>query len=142
MAELRCETCGGIEVEDACVCRLASWATAVEEDNARLRDEVQQWTSRRGAVLTTLSEDDLSVLSDDELDALTELITAEQASRRTRRQPLLWVDDIRAGIEAQRQDTYTCPTHGARRKSLAEVRQAERDEVCLYVCTLCGQVAD
>jgi hypothetical protein len=39
-------------------------------------------------------------------------------------------------------DTYHCPTHGPRRYSRGEVRQAERDETCLYVCTLCDQVAD
>jgi hypothetical protein len=39
-------------------------------------------------------------------------------------------------------DTYHCPTHGARRDSRGEVRQAERDETCVYVCTVCGQVAD
>jgi hypothetical protein len=44
--------------------------------------------------------------------------------------------------EAEAFDTYHCPTHGARRYSGGEVRQAERDETCLYVCTLCGQVAD
>jgi hypothetical protein len=44
--------------------------------------------------------------------------------------------------ETEAFDTYHCPTHGARRYSRGEVRQAERDETCLYVCTLCGQVAD
>jgi len=44
--------------------------------------------------------------------------------------------------EAEAFDTYHCPTHGPRRYSRGEVRQAERDETCLYVCTLCGQVAD
>jgi hypothetical protein len=39
-------------------------------------------------------------------------------------------------------DTYHCPTHGARRRSRGEVRQAERDETCVYVCTDCGEVAD
>lgn len=44
--------------------------------------------------------------------------------------------------EAEAFDTYHCPTHGARRYSRGEVRQAERDEVCLYICTSCGEVAD
>jgi hypothetical protein len=44
--------------------------------------------------------------------------------------------------EAEAFDIYHCPTHGARRHSRGEVRQAERDETCLYVCTRCGQVAD
>ena len=39
-------------------------------------------------------------------------------------------------------DVVYCPTHGARRKSVREVRQEARDEVCLYVCTRYGQVAD
>jgi hypothetical protein len=39
-------------------------------------------------------------------------------------------------------DVYHCPTHGVRRYSLGEVRQAERDETCLYVCADCGEVAD
>jgi hypothetical protein len=43
--------------------------------------------------------------------------------------------------EVEAFDTYYCPTHGARRYSRGEVRQAERDEVCVYVCTLCSQVA-
>jgi hypothetical protein len=44
--------------------------------------------------------------------------------------------------EAEAFDTYHCPTHGARRYSGGEVRQVERDETYLYVCILCGQVAD
>jgi hypothetical protein len=39
-------------------------------------------------------------------------------------------------------DTYHCPTHGVRSRRRGEVRQAEIDEVCLYVCTRCGEVAD
>jgi hypothetical protein len=39
-------------------------------------------------------------------------------------------------------DTYYCPTHGKRRRSQGQVKQAERDEVCLYVCTKCRAVAD
>ena len=39
-------------------------------------------------------------------------------------------------------DVYHCPTHGARRYSCGEVRQEERDETCVYVCTACGLVAD
>jgi hypothetical protein len=44
--------------------------------------------------------------------------------------------------ESEAFDTYHCPTHGPRRDSGGEVCQAERDETCLYVCTLCDQVAD
>ena len=39
-------------------------------------------------------------------------------------------------------DVYHCPTHDVRRYSLGEVRQAERDETCVYVCADCGEVAD
>ena len=39
-------------------------------------------------------------------------------------------------------DRYVCPTYGRWRYSLREVRQEVRDEVGLYVCTACGQVAD
>lgn len=39
-------------------------------------------------------------------------------------------------------DTYHCPTHGARSQRYGEVYQTARDEVWVYVCTLCGQVAD
>jgi hypothetical protein len=39
-------------------------------------------------------------------------------------------------------DTYHCPTRGVRSRRRGEVRQAEIDEVCLYVCTRCGEVAD
>ena len=39
-------------------------------------------------------------------------------------------------------DTYHCPTHGVRSRRRGEVRQAEVDEVCLYVCRACGQIAD
>ena len=39
-------------------------------------------------------------------------------------------------------DVYHCPTHGVRRDSLGEVRQAERDETCVYVCADCGEVAE
>jgi hypothetical protein len=44
--------------------------------------------------------------------------------------------------ESEAFDTSHGPTHGPRRDSCGEVRQAERDETCLYVCTLCDQVAD
>jgi Family of unknown function (DUF6166) len=39
-------------------------------------------------------------------------------------------------------DVYHCPTHGVRRYSLGEVRQAEQDETCVYVCADCGEVAE
>ena len=39
-------------------------------------------------------------------------------------------------------DTSHDPTHGPCRDSRSEVYPAECDETCLYVCTLCDQVAD
>jgi hypothetical protein len=39
-------------------------------------------------------------------------------------------------------DTYLCRRHGTRRLSRGELLEEEREETCVYVCTLCGQVAD
>jgi hypothetical protein len=57
------------------------------------------------------------------------------------------VDDLRDRIarlmrEADALETYHCPTHGVRSRRRGEVRQAEVDEVCLYICCACGQIAD
>jgi hypothetical protein len=49
----RCETCGGIEMDEACICLMDGYITALEEDNSRLRQEnemlttlVDKWLSR------------------------------------------------------------------------------------------------
>jgi len=47
-----------------------------------------------------------------------------------------------ADRRAEAFDTYHCRSHGTRYLSRGELRQEERDETCVYVCTLCGQVAD
>jgi hypothetical protein len=57
------------------------------------------------------------------------------------------VDDLRDRIaqllrEADALETYHCPTHGVCSRRRGEVRQAEVDKVCLYVCSACGQIAD
>jgi hypothetical protein len=57
------------------------------------------------------------------------------------------VDELRDRIaqllrDADALETYRCPTHGVRHRHRGEVRQAEVDEVCLYVCSACGQIAD
>jgi hypothetical protein len=57
------------------------------------------------------------------------------------------VDDLRDRIarllrEADALETSHGPTHGVRSRRRGEVRQAEVDEVCLYVCRACGQIAD
>jgi hypothetical protein len=39
-------------------------------------------------------------------------------------------------------DTYHCRTQGTRYLSRGELRQDAREETCVYVCTLRGQVAD
>jgi predicted SprT family Zn-dependent metalloprotease len=50
--------------------------------------------------------------------------------------------EFRKGF-AEAEDTYYCTGGcGERRRSRREVRQEERDETCLYVCTACGKVAD
>jgi hypothetical protein len=81
----------------------------------------------------------LSELSDDELLDLADAILQELARRRQASRPRSFIEDVRASIAV---DAYRCPTHGTRLASRGEVRQAERDEVCLYVCSLCGRVAD
>jgi hypothetical protein len=87
----------------------------------------QDWTTRAVAVLQEVQ----SVIG---------------ASLLTHPLPEL-VDDLRDRIaqllcEADALDTYHCPTHGVRSRRRGEVRQAEVDEVCLYVCSACSQIAD
>jgi hypothetical protein len=87
-------------------------------------------------------------LTDEALEALHTLVQAERQRRWFARQPRSPVDDLHdAGrtphpAHAEAFDTYHCRRHGTRRLSRGEVYQAEHNETCLYVCTLCGQVAD
>jgi hypothetical protein len=69
---------------------------------------------------------------------------AYQDDGRRCRAPASILDHHRGGLVCldHALDTYHCPTHGVRSRRRGEVRQAEVDEVCLYVCRACGQIAD
>jgi len=87
-------------------------------------------------------------LTDEALEELCRLVEAERERRWRARRPHSPVDELYdseraphpAHVEAF--DTYHCLSHGTRRLSRGELRQEERDEAAVYVCTLCGQVAD
>ena len=87
-------------------------------------------------------------LTDEALEELRTLVEAERQRRGLARRPRAPVDDRhdadRAAhpTHAEAFDTYHCRSHGTRRISRGELRQEERDGTCVYVCTLCGQVAD
>jgi predicted RNA-binding Zn-ribbon protein involved in translation (DUF1610 family) len=87
-------------------------------------------------------------LTDEALEELRTLVEAERQRRWSARRPQSPVDDLRAPghapqpAHAEAFDTYHCPSHGTRYISRGELRQEERDETYVYVCTLCGQVAD
>ena len=91
---------------------------------------------------------DLSILTDEALEELHTLVEAERQRRWFARRPRSAVDELHdAGrtpdpAHAEVFDTYHCRTHGTRYLSRGELHQEERDETCVYVCTLCGQVAD
>lgn len=87
-------------------------------------------------------------LTDEALEELRLLVEAERERRWFAQRPRSPVDDLydsgRAPhpTHAEAFDTYHCRRHGTRRISRGELRQEGRDETCVYVCTLCGQVAD
>jgi hypothetical protein len=87
-------------------------------------------------------------LTDEALEELRTLVEAERQRRWLARRPRAPVDELHdAGrapqpIHAEVFDTYHCRAHGTRYLSRWELRQAERDETGVYVCTLCGEVAD
>jgi hypothetical protein len=87
-------------------------------------------------------------LTDKALEKLRTLVEAERERRWFARSPRSPVDDLHDSgrtphhTHAEAFDTYHCRTHGTRYLSRGELRQEERDEACVYVCTLCGQVAD
>jgi hypothetical protein len=87
-------------------------------------------------------------LTDEALEALQTLIDAERQRRWLARQPRSPVDELNDSgraphpAHAEAFDTYHCRRHGTRRLSRGELRQAERDETGVSVCTRCGQVAD
>jgi hypothetical protein len=87
-------------------------------------------------------------LTDEALEELRTLVDAERQRRWVARQPRSPVDELHdsprmpepAHVEAF--DTYHCRAHGTRYLSRGELRQEAREETDVYVCTLCGQVAD
>ena len=87
-------------------------------------------------------------LTDEALEELRTLVEAERQRRWLVQRPSSPVDELHdsprtpdpAHVEAF--DTYHCRRHGTRYLSRGELRQEEQDETCVYVCTLCGQVAD
>jgi hypothetical protein len=87
-------------------------------------------------------------LTDEALEELRTLVEAERQRRWLARRPRAPVDELHdAGrapqpIHAEVFDTYHCRAHGTRYLSRGELRQAEREETGVYVCTLCGEVAD
>lgn len=87
-------------------------------------------------------------LTDEALEALRRLVEAERERRWFAQHPRSPVDDLydsgRAPQPAHAEafDTYHCRSHGTRRISRGELLQEEREEASVYVCTLCGQVAD
>jgi hypothetical protein len=87
-------------------------------------------------------------LTDEALEELRRLVEAERERRGVARPPTSPVADVDASGRAlhpahmEAFDTYHCRSHGTRRISRGELRQEARDDTVVYVCTLCGQVAD
>jgi hypothetical protein len=87
-------------------------------------------------------------LTDEALEELRTLVEAEQQRRWLTRRPSTPVDELHdtprtpEPVHIEAFDTYHCRAHGTRYFSRGELRQEARDETYVYVCTLCGQVAD
>jgi hypothetical protein len=87
-------------------------------------------------------------LADEALEELRTLVEAERQRRLLARRSRSPVDDLHDSgrapqpAHAEAFDTYHCRAHGTRYFSRGELRQEERGETCIYVCTLCDQVAD
>jgi hypothetical protein len=87
-------------------------------------------------------------LTDEALEALHTLVEAERQRRWLARRPSAPVDALHDSprtpepAHAEAFDTYHCRRHGTRYLSRGELRQQEQDATYVYVCTLCGQVAD
>jgi hypothetical protein len=87
-------------------------------------------------------------LTDEALEELRTLAEAERQRRWLAQRPRSPIDELHnsartpdpAHVEAF--DTYHCRRHGTRYLSRGEVHQEERGETCVYLCTLCDQVAD
>ena len=87
-------------------------------------------------------------LTDEALEELRTLVEAERQRRWLARRPSAPVDALHDSprtphpTHAEAYDTYHCRLHGTRYLSRGELRQEERDETSVYVCTLCDQVTD
>jgi hypothetical protein len=87
-------------------------------------------------------------LTDEALEALRTLVEAERQRRWLARRLLSPVDELHDSprmphpTHVEVFDTYHCRRHGTRYLSRGELRQEERAETFVYVCTLCDQVAD
>jgi hypothetical protein len=91
---------------------------------------------------------DWSNLTDEALEELRTLVEAEWHRRWLARQPSAPAHELHDSprtphpTHVEAFDTYHCRRHGTRYLSRRELRQEERDETYVYVCTLCGQIAD
>jgi hypothetical protein len=87
-------------------------------------------------------------LTDEVLEALRTLVEAERQRRWLARRPRAPVDELHDAVSTPHPahveafDTYHCRRHGTRYLSRGELHQEERGDTCVYVCTLCDQVAD
>jgi hypothetical protein len=87
-------------------------------------------------------------LTDEALEELRTLVEAEQQRRWVARRPRAPVDELYDSARtpqpahAEAFDTYHCRRHGTRHLSRGELRQEAQEETWVFVCTLCGQVAD
>jgi hypothetical protein len=87
-------------------------------------------------------------LTDEALEELRTLVEAERQRRWLARRLSAPVDELHDAprtphpTHVEAFDTYHCRRHGTRRLSRGELRQEERGETFIYVCTLCNQVAD
>jgi hypothetical protein len=87
-------------------------------------------------------------LTDEALEALQTLVDAERQRQWLARRPRSPVDQLHDSARTpdpphvEAFDTYHCRAHGTRYLSRGELRQEARGETCVYVCTLCNQVAD
>ena len=103
---------------------------------------------RKDRTPRTIPPIDWPNLTDEALEELRTLVAAEQQRRWLAQRPRAPVDELHdsartpAPAHVEAFDTYHCRAHGTRYLSRGELRQEARDATGVYVCTLCGQVAD
>jgi hypothetical protein len=103
---------------------------------------------RKHPTLRDIPPIDWPNLTDEALETLQTLVEAERQRRWFTQRPRAPVDDLHDSgrmphpAHAEAFDTYHCRTHGTRYLSRGELRQDAREGTCVYVCTLCDQVAD